>query len=675
VQGLQVQSEALGHILQQAPAGRAAAPAAGTTGPVASLAQRYGGLVHDAAARRGGGPDIVFFGIIDWHFRIQRPQHLAMGLADLGSRVFYVSIVFKPVDGLGRFAIVATPHPGVYELRLKIGGDIPASIYGGFTAAQVTEIQTSLDEAITVLGLRDIRAVVEFPGWYRVAAGIPGAAVIYDCLDHMKGFSGIGDAVAAEEEMLIAEADVVVTTAAALETAISKIRACVRVPNGADVDFFAAGVAPPKAPGARRPVIGYFGAIAEWFEMGWVMAAARRHPEWQFELVGQVSGFDAGEAKEIGNITFRGERPYGELPELLAGWDVAIIPFKLTDLIVSTNPVKLYEYMAGGKPVVASPMPEVMAATDMVYIAASAEDFEAKIVEAMAEDDAERTRARQDWARGHDWSNRALALRRALDHLMPKVSVVILAYNNWVLTRGCIESVLQVSVYPNLEVILVDNASSDETCRHIEALRQRDPRLKVIVNDRNLGFAGGNNVGMRAATGDFVILLNNDTRVSRGWVRSLIRPMVLDSRIGMTGPLTNAIGNEQKVKITYPDIPRMEEEALALGRRHLRRRIKARTLAFFCVAISRAVIDAVGLLDEGYELGFFEDDDYCRRVEAKGFDMAIIDEAFVHHELSASFDTLGAERKKEQMERNKALYESKWGLWIPHRYRDEPGFG
>jgi GT2 family glycosyltransferase/glycosyltransferase involved in cell wall biosynthesis len=676
VQGLQAQSEALTRVVRggQGPAGDA------VVGPAASLSQRYGPLVRDAALHRGSGPDIMWFGIIDWHFRIQRPQHLAMKLADLGSRVFYISIVFRPVDGNGRFLVIGMPHPGVYEIRLKIAGDVPKNIYGGFSDGQVSEIQASLDEAMDLLGIHEPRAVVQFPGWHRVAIGLPGTALVYDCLDHIGGFSGVGQAVIDEERDLVAEADLVVTSSAALERTMAATRPVVVVRNGADVEVFAAGVnttptgRPQGSPGGAI-VVGYFGALAEWFEIGWVIECARRHPAWRFELVGQVSGFDPGDARSLANIVLHGEKPYRDLPDLLAGWDVAIIPFKLTDLILSTNPVKLYEYMAGGKPVVASPMPEVVAATDMVYIAATVEDFEAQIAKAHAEDGPERRTARRQWAAAHDWSHRALAFRAALDQMNPKVSIVILAYNNWVLTRGCIESVLQWSDYDNLEVILVDNASSDETRRHLDLLGRRDPRLKVIASDVNRGFAGGNNLGIRAATGDYVILLNNDTRVTRGWVRDLIRPMMLDSRIGMTGPLTNNMGNEQKVKIAYENIPHMHEAATALGRRFSRRRLKVRTLAFFCVAIARPVLDAVGVLDEDYGLGYFEDDDYCRRVEKAGFDMVIADDVFVHHELSASFNALGAEEKRRQMERNKALYEQKWGPWIPHRYRADPDFG
>ena len=163
--------------------------------------------------------------------------------------------------------------------------------------------------------------------------------------------------------------------------------------------------------------------------------------------------------------------------------------------------------------------------------------------------------------------------------------------------------------------------------------------------------------------------------MTQGWVRDLIRPMQRDPQIGLAGPLTNNIGNEQKVQIAYDGMQDMGVQALRFVRHRLRRRFATANLAFFCVAIRRDVIDKVGLLDEAFGLGFFEDDDYCRRVEKAGYKMVVVDDVFVHHHLSASFNALGAERKRLQMERNKAIYEARWGSWKPHRYRDEAGFG
>src|SRR5205085_968941 len=266
-------------------------------------------------------------------------------------------------------------------------------------------------------------------------------------------------------------------------------------------------------------------------------------PDWEFRLIGRTDGCDISRATQLPNVRFLGEKPYQELPQLLRDVAVAIIPFKMVELTLCTNPVKLYEYMAAGKAVVAAPMPEVVEATDLVYIAEDAAAFAARIEQALAEDSPTLQARRQAWAREHNWASRARQLIGAIDTTSPLVSVVVLTYNNWEYTKACLFALRGGSDYPNLEIIVVDNASSDDTRDRLRELERRDERFRVVLNDANLGFAGGNNVGLRAARGEYVILLNNDTVVTRGWVRDLIRPMQLDPRIALAGPLTNNIGN------------------------------------------------------------------------------------------------------------------------------------
>ena len=117
---------------------------------------------------------------------------------------------------------------------------------------------------------------------------------------------------------------------------------------------------------------------------------------------------------------------------------------------------------------------------------------------------------------------------------------------------------------------------------------------------------------------------------------------VQDPRIGLVGPLTNNIGNEQKATPGYDTTQEMPQWARQFTRERLRYRLETDSLAFFCVAMRRSVIEAVGLLDEAYGIGFFEDDDYCRRAQQAGYKLVIADDVFVHHHHSVSFDAMGA---------------------------------
>ncbi|HET9393794.1 MAG TPA: glycosyltransferase [Candidatus Rubrimentiphilum sp.] len=636
--------------------------------------ERYGELFPDATIKPRGGRDVIWLGIIDYHYRIQRPQHLAMQRAAAGDRVFYVALEFERLDDGGRFRVEEMPEQGVFILRLRLNGTIPPDIYGGFSASVVAEISKSLDEALIMLNVAAPVVVVEYPSWYYAAAGIPGATIVHDCLDYIGGFNNVPQEVVELERDLTKNADAVLAASAPLAAHVAPREATI-VRNASDVAFFAEAARFEAPAENRRPVIGYFGTIQEWFAVDWIASCARSRPDWDFHLIGHATRANVQALEGMENVRMLGEQPYATLPDYLANFDVAVIPFIVNDLITCTNPVKLYEYMAAGKAVVASPMPEVIDATPLAYIARDERDFERQIEKALAEDSPELRKRRFEWAQEQTWRSRAKQFAEAIESVTPSVSIVVLTYNNWQFTKDCLHSILTLSDYPKLEIIVVDNGSTDETLEELDQVAARDSRVSIIRNDRNLGFAAGNNVGLRAAAGEYVILLNNDTYVTKGWVRDLIRPMTIDPKVGLTGPLTNNIGNEQKINIRYSGMLEMAAVSRQFVRLHLRRRFDTHNLAFFCVAIRREVLETIGFLDEEFGLGFFEDDDYCRRALQAGFRIEIVDDVFVHHHLSASFDALGSEQKAKQMQKNKAIFERRWGPWEPHRYRDALGFG
>ena len=172
-----------------------------------------------------------------------------------------------------------------------------------------------------------------------------------------------------------------------------------------------------------------------------------------------------------------------------------------------------------------------------------------------------------------------------------------------------------------------------------------------------------------------VVLLNNDTYVTRGWIQDLVRPLIRDKTIGLVGPVTNMIGGVQKVSLHYRDMSEMAERARAFTMLRKGSLYETDAIAFFCVALRREVVREVGLLDPAFGLGFFEDDDYCQRIIKAGYRIVCADGVFVHHHLSASFNELEYGVKGELFKKNRIIYEEKWGKWTPHRYRDDPGFG
>lgn len=629
-------------------------------------------IVDEFRASKHRG-DVLVFSIIDWNFRVQRPQHLSSMLGKIGFRVTYISVhLAEHKAGGGRFFLASKPDANVYELKLTCAAPIP-SVYSGIEKPeQIQALCRGIDDMMTILGIQSPLAIVQYPTWFPVVSSIPGATIIHDCLDHIGGFSTTGKQVLNMERDLMRNADLVVTSSQYLFTEASKYCSPKIIRNGAEVEFLACK--PNRINKFEGPVIGYFGAIAEWFDVNLIKHAAQKRPSYNFVLIGSTHGAKIKELKKLDNVTFIGEIPYAEIPSYLHAFDVGIIPFKLNELTRATNPVKLYEYFAAGIPVVTTNMPEIRQAPEnLVRISLTSDEFVSAIDSAIDEGEGFKAE-RQAWGFNQTWLQRAYDLIEAVNHTFPRVSIVVLTFNNLAFTKACLESIEKYSQYQNLEVICVDNASDDGSVEYLEAWAKQGDSRKLILNKKNLGFAEGNNVGIRAATGEFLILLNNDTYVTPGWVRDLIRPLQRNSKIGLVGPVTNAIGNEQKIKINYANMSEMilYSRLFTIGRKL--QYFEPTSLAFFCVAIPRKVIDIIGLLDSEFGLGYFEDDDYCQRARRAGFALCVAEGVFVHHHLSASFGADPPLREK-LIRKNKKIYESRWGKWVPHRYRKQEGYG
>jgi Predicted glycosyltransferases len=140
--------------------------------------------------------------------------------------------------------------------------------------------------------------------------------------------------------------------------------------------------------------------------------------------------------------------------------------------------------------------------------------------------------------------------------------------------------------------------------------------------------------------------------------------------IGIIGPITNNIGNEAKIQISYNNMDEMLVESGKYTRSHIGKVQQLYTAAFFCVMFSRKIYETIGPLDEAFGRGFFEDDDYCRRVEQLGLTIGCAEDVFIHHHLSASFNKMRSADRQALFEQNKATYEAKWGTWTPHTYKN-----
>lgn len=264
----------------------------------------------------------------------------------------------------------------------------------------------------------------------------------------------------------------------------------------------------------------------------------------------------------------------------------------------------------------------------------------------------------------------ALNGRRAARGHTTKASIVMLTKDRLPLTQLCLESILRYTDYSTLEIIVVDNASTDGTQAYVGQLAQQVPAIQLVCNDRNEGFARATNQGIQKARGDYIVLLNNDTIVTRGWLSRLLRYLEQDPNVGMVGPVTNDAANEQMIAVGYTTLEELEAFAEERYRRWEGRAFEIAMLQMFCVAMRRSLVDQVGLLDERFGLGTFEDDDYAHRVGRCGYKLLCAEDVFTHHFGRGTMRGLKEDTYSELFEGNRRLFEQKWGVrWRPHRLR------
>ncbi|MEJ1463875.1 MAG: glycosyltransferase [Candidatus Sedimenticola sp. (ex Thyasira tokunagai)] len=614
--------------------------------------------------------DIFFWGIIDWRFRIQRPQHLARGFAEKGHRVFYISTAFVNTSRPG-FELECMDTPGqLYNVRFHLSGR-PQVYASPPSRDDIHRLTASTATLLAWTESRDIISIIQHPYWYTLARKVPNNRLIYDCMDHHDGFTNTGNDIAALELALLKDAEVVVATSRWLQDIAAAHNHNVKlIRNATDYDFFSVKPDSIFQDPQGRQVLGYYGAIADWMDIELLEKIALHFNNCLLLLVGADECNARQYLGALQNVKFTGEVVYDELTYYLYGMDVCLLPFQVVPLTLATNPVKVYEYLSAGKPVVAVKLPELAQFEGLVAVAETHENFIMQVGKALATlSHAKSENDRQQFAARNSWTQRVESFEAAIETLPePLISIIVLTYNNLKLTRACLDSLDKFTNYRNLETIIVDNASDDDTPNFLHHWSKYGNRRRLILNKENRGFSAANNQGMAAATGEYLVLLNNDTEVTNGWLRTLMNHMRMDPSLGLIGPVTNNIGNEARIRIRYNDSVEMQRKARNYTLKHMGETFPIRTLAFFCVMMPRQIYEQVGPLDEAYGLGFFEDDDYCRRIEKAGKRLECAEDVFIHHHLSASFNKLGKGRK-ELLEHNQKIYESKWGPWVPHKRR------
>jgi len=363
------------------------------------------------------GRDMVCFSN-DWGGDPLSKTHL-MRLAARDNRVLWVnSVGNRPPRADARdlrraVGKLAAALGGVREAERNLFVLSPLSIpiYGSrlVNLANGWLLSARVRAAMRTLRMRDPIA------WSYLPAAAPafdrlGAALhVYHCVDEFSAFRGSGTAIAALERELLLKSDVVIAASAPLAQAKRRLHPHVHlVRHGVDHAHFAKSLLPelatsPLVRDLPRPVMGFMGLVAEWVDLQLLAALADRFPGGTLVVAGRED-VDTSALRARRNVVFLGRRPYAELPSLLKGFDVALLPFRDDELTRASNPLKVREYLAAGLPVISTPVPEVRR-LGLCHIASGAAEFAAAVDAVMA------TRPgpfaeRSDAVRGESWEAR-----------------------------------------------------------------------------------------------------------------------------------------------------------------------------------------------------------------------------------------------------------------------------
>lgn len=357
--------------------------------------------------------DIVCFSHLRWDFVYQRPQHLLSRFAKDRSVLFIEEPIFH--EGENRFIVsdrgdglsVAVPH-----------------LTAGTDSSEVEDLLRSM-----VSELLDERHIENFVAWYYTpvmlawSEHLHPAAVVYDCMDELSAFKNAPPELRIREAELFALADVVFTGGRSLYEAKREQHESVHCfPSSIDVAHFATALdeqpQPDDQASIATPRVGFFGVIDERTDIKLLEEIADLRPEFQFMMIGPVVKIDEADLPRRVNIHYLGGKSYDELPTYIAGWDVAMMPFAINDSTRFISPTKTPEYLAAGRPVVSTPIRDVVRPygdDGLVQIAATAEEFVTAIDVALTENGKERRARADEFLQTMSWDKTYKAMAELID--------------------------------------------------------------------------------------------------------------------------------------------------------------------------------------------------------------------------------------------------------------------
>jgi glycosyltransferase involved in cell wall biosynthesis len=299
--------------------------------------------------------ELVVLSHLRWDWVWQRPQHLVSRVGH-GRRVWFVEEPV-PTEGIDAPRLVTVDSGPVTRVWFEVPGTPGTHVGFGDPAAAAYGAQL-----LALLGVpegaRDVWLYT--PMAVDLALALVPRLLVYDVMDDLASFAWAPPELLLRQRRALDEASVVFTGGRSIHRGVAgRNPRTYLFPSGVDVEHYAPARALRRT--RTRPVAGYVGVIDERLDLGLVADLAAALPDWDVHMVGPVTKIDESSLPAADNIHYAGKKPYEKLPDVMAGFDVALMPFALNDATRSISPTKTLEYLAAGLPVVSTRVPDVVA--------------------------------------------------------------------------------------------------------------------------------------------------------------------------------------------------------------------------------------------------------------------------------------------------------------------------
>lgn len=379
-------------------------------------------------------PGILCLSHLGWDYVWQRPQHLLSRMARHYPVIYVCDPVLEP-------DAKAEPHLRLVAENERLSAWQPVfperpevfkrwrELYLGLVMDMLRQEGWVRTEEGRVLSTRPLIQWYYTPTPWYFLDHLPAHLIVYDVMDELASFKGASSDLRQREARLMAGADLVFAGGRSLYEARRDRHSRVHLfSSGVEVEHFAQAMSPALRTAEEivelpRPVLGYYGVIDERMDLGLISELASRRPDWSLVLIGPVTKLSREQLPTAPNIHYLGAQGYTRLPSFLKGFDVCLMPFAINEATRFISPTKTLEYMAAYKPIVSTPVPDVVSNwSEVVRVAGDIREFEKAVEEALGETAAQRTiRAAQEekLLREHSWDRIADAMHALIQAALP----------------------------------------------------------------------------------------------------------------------------------------------------------------------------------------------------------------------------------------------------------------